>query len=368
MKLALLQSFLPSRSQGGVGHFTHQLANRLAARGHNVTVFSLDAAPGDASYSVVRAPASLPYLTGRLGHCYGFGIWLARQDFARFDVVHAMGDNHFLRTRAPVVRTLSGCALAEAWHASKLTTRLMQLSLYPLELLGAARADAAVGISRNSNAFFPGVDQVIPQGIDRHIFKPGGEKSQTPSVLFVGHRFRDRKRAYLLVDAFQQVIRPAVATAQLWLVCDDVVTLPGVQQFANLPIEALAELYRRAWVFCLPSSYEGFGRPYAEAMAAGTPVVATPNAGAIEVLDNGRYGIIAEPATLGETIVGLLSDPPRREGLAAAGLSRAQEFDWERVVDAYERLYAATLQKKVGSPRQRSPLRASLAHRTGDES
>jgi len=254
-----------------------------------------------------------------------------------------MGDNHFIRSTAPVVRTLSGCALAEAWHASKVTTRLMQLSLYPLELLGALRADAAVGISRTSNAFFPGVEQVIPQGIDRHTFTPGTQKSQIPSILFVGHRLRDRKRAYLLVEAFQKVVRPAVATAQLWLVCDDVVKLPGVHQFANLPIDALAELYRRAWAFCLPSSYEGFGRPYAEAMAAGTPVVATPNAGAIEVLDNGRYGIIADPATLGETIVDLLRDHPRRECLAAAGLSRAQEFDWDRVVNEYARLYQATM-------------------------
>jgi phosphatidyl-myo-inositol alpha-mannosyltransferase len=326
-----------------VGHFTHQLANRLAARGDHVTVFSVDPPPVDAAYAVVQAPPELPYLRGRLGRCYGFGLWLARQDYSRFDLVHAMGDNHFIRSTTPVVRTLSGCALAEAWHAPKLTTRLMQLSLYPLELLGALRADAAVGISRTSNAFFPRVEQVIPQGIDRRTFRPSNQKSPSPSILFVGHRLKDRKRAYLLVEAFQKFVRPAVPTAQLWLVCDDVVQLPGVHQYANLPIEALAQLYRRAWVFCLPSSYEGFGRPYAEAMAAGTPVVATPNAGALEVLDNGRYGIIAEPAKLGETLVDLLRDHQRRQCLSAAGLSRAQEFDWDRVVNEYARLYQATL-------------------------
>ena len=38
----------------------------------------------------------------------------------------------------------------------------------------------------------------------------------------------------------------------------------------------LVDLYRSSWLFCLPSSYEGFGIPYAEAMANGCPVVATP--------------------------------------------------------------------------------------------
>jgi glycosyltransferase involved in cell wall biosynthesis len=362
LDLALIQSFLPSRSQGGVGHFTHQLANRLVARGHRVTVFSLDPPPADAVYTVAQAPSNLPYLRGRLGRCYGFAVWLARQDYTRFHLVHAMGDNQFIHTATPVVRTLSGSALAEARYAAKLTTRLMQLSLYPLELLSALRADVAVSISRASIVCFPWVRHVIPQGVDLEVFAPAGVKSQAPSILFVGHRVRDRKRGYLLLDAFHKVIRPAVPTAQLWFVCDDVVKLPGVHHFANLPIESLADLYRRAWLFCLPSSYEGFGRPYAEAMAAGTPVVATPNAGAKEVLDDGRYGVIASPARLGETLLDLLGDRTGRASLAAAGLARAQDFDWERVVSQYEELYQAALRSKSASRQYRGEAYASRSN------
>ena len=348
MRVALLQSFLPSRSQGGVGHFAHQFACRLSARGHAVTLFSLDPAPADATYDVVRPSAGLTYLRGRLGRLYGFGWWLASQRYDQFDIVHALGDNHFLRTVTPVVRTLSGCALAEAWHAPKLTTRAMQASLYPLELLGAARARASVGISRNSLQFFPWVHTVIPQGIDRTVFRPGGEKSAAPSILSVGHRLRDRKRLYLLVEAFAKVIRPALPDAQLWLVCDDRVELAGVTCYANLPLAELAALYRRAWVFCLPSSYEGFGRPYAEAMASGTPVVATPNAGAREVLDDGRYGVLVPPPLLASTLLALLDEEPWRQHLIRAGLARAAAFDWERVVDAYEALYRRLIARVAG--------------------
>jgi glycosyltransferase involved in cell wall biosynthesis len=145
-----------------------------------------------------------------------------------------------------------------------------------------------------------------------------------------------------------------VPTAQLWFVCDDVVKLPGVHHFANLPIESLADLYRQAWLFCLPSSYEGFGRPYAEAMAAGTPVVTTPNAGAREVLADGRYGVITSPTRLGEILIALLTNPPEREYLAAAGLARAQDFDWEYVVSEYEDLYRATLHQKLASRHHRN--------------
>ena len=51
---------------------------------------------------------------------------------------------------------------------------------------------------------------------------------------------------------------------------------PQVKRLGRVSDEELARLYARAWVFCLPSSYEGFGIPYAEAMSAGLPVVATP--------------------------------------------------------------------------------------------
>src|SRR5262249_18740684 len=155
------QSFLPSRSQGGVGHFTHQLANRLATRGHRVAVFSLDPAPAGASYTVVRPAPGTWFLAGRLARVYGFALWLARRDYAGFDVSRAPGDNHLPRSDVRVVRTLSGSALSEARHAPRPLTKAFFASLYPLELLGAARAAEAVGISRGSLAHFPWVRAVI---------------------------------------------------------------------------------------------------------------------------------------------------------------------------------------------------------------
>ena len=104
--------------------------------------------------------------------------------------------------------------------------------------------------------------------------------------------------------------------------------------------EALADAYRRAWVFCLPSDYEGFGIPYAEALASGTPVVATPNVGARYVLDDGRAGVIVGLPDLGRTLVELLGDGARRDRMRVAGLARAREFALTSVVDQYEAIYS----------------------------
>lgn len=345
MKIALIQSFLPSRSQGGVGHFTDQLANRLVERGHVVTVFSLDPAPPGSKYAVTQPDSHIWYVKGRLGRVYGFGVWLALRDFSGFHVIHAMGDNHFLRARrTPVVRTLSGSALAEAMHARRLVTRVFFLSIYPLEVLGAARATRTVMISGVSQRHFPFIrPPIIPQGIPDTFFRRDVKKSEVPSILFVGHRLRDRNRASLLLEVFHRVIRPVIPMAELWLVSDDRVDGPGVSHFSGLPTDALADLYQQAWVFCLPCSYTGFGRPYAEAMASGTPVVTTPNPGAVEVLDHGRYGIITPASNLGETLLELLRDPDRRKELASVALLRAEDFRWDKVAAQYEELYARAL-------------------------
>jgi len=344
LRIAMLQRFLPSRSQGGVGHFTDQLAAQLAHRGHAVTMFSLDPAPAGAPYQVVRPGPHERVASGRLGGIFGFGVWLARQDFSSFDVVHAMGDNHLLRTRTPVVRTLHGSALGEALHARRLITKALFASIYPLELLGIARATRTASDSAAAMRHFPLVRaRTIFNGVADAFFNDGEAKSPDPSILFVGHRLHDRKRAYLLLDHFERIVRPAIPGARLWLVFDDSVDAPGVRTFRDLPLDELAALYRQAWIFCLPSSYEGFGRPYAEAMASGTAVVATPNPGAQEILAGGAFGRVVQAEELGSCLLDLLRDGEARENLARLGRARARDFRWEDVACQYEQLYAEAI-------------------------
>ena len=96
----------------------------------------------------------------------------------------------------------------------------------------------------------------------------------------------------------------------------------------------------------MSSFYEGFGLPVLEAMACGTPVVASHAASIPEVL--GDAGILLDPNDLQgwtNTIIDLVDNKFEQERLGALGRSRSKEFTWERVaratLDVYQRVYDA---------------------------
>lgn len=344
-RIAIIQRFLPSRSRGGVGHFTHGLAETLTERGHDVTVFSQDPLPAGARYTVRHVQVR----EGRFSPL-AFPLALRRCDFTGFDVIHAQGDEQWLprRGRPPVVRTMHGTALAEAWYngwrAGSPKRFFLHLYFYAMELVADLRADRVVAVSAGTGRFYPRMHAVIPNGIDVARFAAAAvatAKSEAPSIVFIGE-LDSRKRGRWLVDLFIRDVRPRVPGAELWLISPDRPAMPaadGVVHCGTLDDASLAALLARAWVMCLPSAYEGFGRPYAEAMAAGTVAAATPNPGADEVLDHGRAGVIAKDDALGRALAGVLTDAHARDRFIAIGRQRAQSYAWPRVAEAYERMY-----------------------------
>jgi glycosyltransferase involved in cell wall biosynthesis len=78
-------------------------------------------------------------------------------------------------------------------------------------------------------------------------------------------------------------------------------------------------------------------------MACGTCVVATPNPGSREVLQDGRFGILADDPAFGDALVGLLGDAQRRLDMEAAGLGRSNQLSLDAMLDRYE-----TLLRKAG--------------------
>jgi glycosyltransferase involved in cell wall biosynthesis len=207
-----------------------------------------------------------------------------------------------------------------------------------LEKVGAWVADVNVGVSYATKQRIPEVSQVIPNGVDMTRLRPG-QKSEKPSVLFVGTT-GGRKRGTWLAKIFCQQVRAKFPDAELWSVAEKSMEGEGIVNFGRVSQDVLCDLYQKAWVFCLPSTYEGFGIPYVEALAAGTSVVAAPNVGAREILAEGKYGIIAQDDQIGAQIVCLLGDENLRRSYAEKGLVRAQDFEWDKVVRQYEAIYA----------------------------
>jgi len=93
----------------------------------------------------------------------------------------------------------------------------------------------------------------------------------------------------------------------------------------------LVHLYNGAVALVIPSLCEGFGLPALEAMACGTPVVASANGSLPELVgDAGLLWDVGRPAELLQALARLLNNPNLRTTLRNRGLQRAKEFSWEK--------------------------------------
>jgi glycosyltransferase involved in cell wall biosynthesis len=307
-------------------------------------VFSHDRKPAGAAYEVRPLPwksfvetwAGLRMTAGYLGN-----LLALRVDLREFEVVMAHGDSLLLAMgRKAVVRVMHGSARGEALHATSVGRAALQWGVYVQELLTALLSPSVVGVSANTQRDNPFVRRVIPHGVDTAIFHPLPiGKSPHPSIVFVG-AVEGRKRGGFLLDVFARVIRPAYADAELTFVGPEGPPQPGVTYVTGVSDKDLAALYRRAWVLAAPSTYEGFGLPYLEAMACGTAVLATPNPGSREVLGD-EYGGLVDDAEFVRALVTLLADEGRRRALELDGIRRAGAFSLDRTIDQYEALLNA---------------------------
>jgi starch synthase len=240
-------------------------------------------------------------------------------------------------------------------------------------------ADAVVAVSDGMRAdvlgCYPALDpdrvHVIRNGIDTAAYRPDprtdvlariGVDPGRPYVLFVGRITRQKGVPHLLraarsLDPAVQVVLCAGAPDtpaldrefralfdELGAVRDGVHWIP-----AMLPRPAVVQLLSHAAVFVCPSVYEPLGIVNLEAMACGTPVVASDVGGIPEVVEDGVTGLLAHyqedgteefEAGLAAALDRVLGDPAEAARMGAAGRLRAQtEFGWDTVARRTAALY-----------------------------
>jgi glycosyltransferase involved in cell wall biosynthesis len=183
---------------------------------------------------------------------------------------------------------------------------------------------------------------------------------QPPFILYAG-TIRPQKNVPRLVEAFA-VIRselenhPLFSQLKLVIIGDELSRYPAVRRavvatrvepfvrfLGFVPLDTLKVFYRAATIFAFPSLHEGFGLAPLEAMACGTPVVASDVPALVEAV--GDAAELVTPDNLFDVARGLrtvLLDENRRRELSLIGRVRAQRFDWHdtarSVLDVYREI------------------------------
>lgn len=413
MRIALL-SYRSKTHCGGQGVYVRHLSRGLVELGHHVEVFSGQPYPEQLDPRVRRTevpsldlyrdpdPFRTPHpreIRDRIDALEVATMWTAgfpeprtfslrvarllAQRHGEFDVVH---DNQCLGTglldiagRLPVVATVhhpitrdrTVDLAAARWWRRPLVHRWY--GFLGMQKRVARRIPDLLTVSSSSadhiaEDFRVDPDQlhVVPLGVDTDVFAPPQRPRVAGRIVAVSSADRPLKGISTLLQAVarlrtdHEVELQLVARLEPNGPTEKLIAELGIADLVRvsngLSDETLAALFASADIACIPSLYEGFSLPAVEAMASGTPIVAS-RAGALpEVLGaDGECADLVTPGDVGELTAALdrlLDSPDRRRWLGAAGRRRALDvFSWESVAAQTVRVYQQAMARRPESGR-----------------
>jgi len=269
---------------------------------------------------------------------------------------------------AALARFVSGAAWVQYYHAREVPTWAGD------SRFSARRSDQGIAVSHYTKALVEAVAPgtrpvaVVPPGIPAPRVSPAARGGR-PTLLTVA-RLNDAYKGHDVVLDALPAIRDAVPDV-LWLIAGTGERLPWLREQVRLRglgghVEILGlvdddtrdRLLATSDVFVLPSragadgrTGEGFGIVYAEAAAAGLPIVAGNQGGVVDAVDDGVSGILVDPADAGQVakaVIGLLLDEERRSRMSAQAGAWSERFLWDRVAADFRTLALATMARKRG--------------------
>lgn len=316
----------------------------------------------------VRAvPTPLPS-TGRVGRALaGIGFWNKRLQQDGLDVFEQFHLPLVGNPSCPVVLTIHDARpiLAEVpWVKRKLYTRILRSAL--------RRADRVLTVSLTIRGDLLAVEpkasvEVVYNGIDPAAFAPDPDPAAAEStrerlrvpdnfILAVGH-LEPRKNYLRLIEAVAHLRASNVDASNvevgLVIVGNDGGEGERIGEFVGrlglaeqvrllqgVSHSDLADLYALASLVVFPSTYEGFGIPILEAMAARRPLVLSDIPVFRELTEGrGAYFAPEEPGSIADTIRSVLTQPQRQKALIDYGERRMHDFTFPALARQLEQVY-----------------------------
>jgi phosphatidylinositol alpha-1,6-mannosyltransferase len=368
---------------GGTHVYNHELARRLAGRGHRVRVFtwatgSAGEAEADAAqpFPVHREPFARP---GRGIAVAGVAEFIAR---GRSDVAFVSGGSgalsrvvHTAAARLPTVVSVHD--LRDKGRRRGRFGRWRVRWRYGFDRAALLTANSEHTRRRLLELGVPAakVELVYP-GVDTQRFRPdraAGEQARKElglegaAVLLTVSRLAPNKGHLRVLEAlpalrlrFPKLVYVIVGDGGMRGTLERrtaALGLEGAVVFTGR-IPDVRPLYHACDVFVMASTPhgsggkagEGFGMAYAEAGACGKPGVASASGGGGEIVVDGSTGLVVDPedpAALHAALASLLADPERARAFGESARQRVLRFDWEHGVTALERVLSAA----AGPPR-----------------
>jgi glycosyltransferase involved in cell wall biosynthesis len=350
----------------GVRRYAAELVRALLTLGEPIEIVALGGVSGRIPAGVSRVTEAAHPPTNAGWTLVGLPRTAAR---ARVDVIHAPAYTAPIWAGVPVVLTIHDVSYAThpEWYpyrrdslrrlfyrsSARSATHVLTDSLF-----SAGEISAAYGIPPSRITVAPlGVHGTFAAG-DRNVALDLPANVTEPFLLHVGD-LHERRNLPVVIDALLEARRHFGAAAALSLVLAGVDRgvgrgLCAMAREAGVPDAVIAlgpveedrlhALYRGAMALVYPSLYEGFGLPLVEAMASGTPVLASHAASIPEVL--GGAGLLLDPQDVSawrDAIIRLANDDALRADLRARGVSRAATYSWQRTAEITLKVYRETL-------------------------
>ena len=377
---------LGGRHTGGMNVYVSELSRELARRGHHVDLFTrrdgerpevTALAPGLRLVKLSAGPPAplekellTPFVPAFVAEMARF----AANEGETYDLVHS----HYWQGIAagePFARAQGAPHLVMFHTLGEVKNRARVSEEEPGERIGrerelAASADAIITASGHEHDLLaryydadPARMVSIPCGIDTDLFRPRDRdecrreldiEADRPVLLWVG-RLEKLKGVDILIDAVAQLDEPdvlllvvggdehgQVLRAELEAQAQEAGLGGNIRFTGAVPHEELPAWYSAADVCVVPSYYESFGLVAVEAMACGTPVVASRVGGLVSTVTDGVNGYLIPwrcPEPFAEKLEVLIRNPELRANFARSARESVQRFRWDEIARRMDALY-----------------------------